>query len=68
MTDDLIDIVELAKRLKVDIRWLNSETRAGHIPHLSTSQKYFYSLSAVKDALAKRAGQNKASSILGRLS
>ena len=61
---DLVNIVELAKRLKVDICWLNTETKAGRIPHLSTSRKYLYSLSAVKDALAKRARQNKPIALL----
>lgn len=59
MKDDLIQVVRLAKKLRVDANWLIEETNAGRIPSISTGRERLYSLSAVKAALAERAGQKQ---------
>lgn len=56
MDSELIPIYRVARLLKVDIRWLAKETKAGRIPHLKTGKKNLYNLDAVRNALVKQAG------------
>lgn len=55
--NDLVNISQLARIMKVSIRWLRQETDAGRIPHLSAGNDTLYNLSVVQDVFAKRAGQ-----------
>jgi len=58
-TDDLVTIAQLARMLKVDIRWLRKETRAGRIPHLSTGRDTLFNPVTVREVLARRAQEIK---------
>ncbi len=55
MNDDLVNIAQLARMLKVSIRWLRQETDANRIPHLAAGSDTLYAPDAVRAVLVKRA-------------
>lgn len=59
MKDELVHISQMARMLKVSVRWLREETDAGRIPHLSAGKDTLYAPDAVRTVLVKRARQGK---------
>lgn len=55
-TRDLMSLHQLALRLKLPREWLREEAHAGRVPCLKVGNRYLFSLRAVEDALAVRAG------------
>jgi excisionase family DNA binding protein len=52
-----IGIAELAARLKLPIRWIKVEARAGRLPHIRVGRLWLFNESAVRSALAVRAAR-----------
>lgn len=50
-----IGIAELARRLKLPIRWLKDEARGGRLPHITVGRRMLFNEQAVRAVLAKRA-------------
>jgi len=57
MNDVLVNIAQLARTLKVSVRWLRKETDAGRIPHIRAGKDTLYAPDAVRAVLIKRARQ-----------
>ena len=57
MINALVDIAQLARTLKVSVRWLRKETDAGRIPHLRVGKDTLYAPDAVRAVLVKRASK-----------
>ena len=55
-TRDLLSLHQLALRLRLPREWLREEADAGRLPCLKVGPRYLFSLRAVEDALAARAG------------
>lgn len=55
--DDLVTIDQLARMLRIPIRWLRQETDADRLPHLDADGMTLFSLAAVRAALLRRAAK-----------
>lgn len=55
----LIGLVPLAIRLRVPVRWLKEQVRAGHLPCLRIGRRWFFDLPTVERALAARAARGE---------
>lgn len=54
-----IGVAELAARLKLPIRWIKVEAKAGRLPHLRVGRRLLFNLDAVNAALARRAAESE---------
>lgn len=61
----LRNIHEIARELGLPLSWLKQQAREGKIPSLRTGKKYWFELSAVKDALAEMAAEGRGSNESG---
>lgn len=52
-----IGVAELAVRLRLPIRWLKSEAKAGCLPHLRVGRRWLFNEDAVRAKLLERAGE-----------
>ena len=57
MEDELVNIGQLSRKLKLSVRWLRAETDANRIPHLQAERDTLYSLETVRKVLLKRAAK-----------
>ena len=55
MTDEVLSLGRMARRLGVTITWLRAEADAGRIPCLRAGTRYLFCPSAVANVLAERA-------------
>jgi len=53
----LLDLRSMARRLRVSMRWLRDEARAGRVPHLPAGARLLFDPAAVEQTLAERARQ-----------
>ncbi len=53
----IVNIVVLAKALRLPVRWLKSEAEAGRIPYLKVGRRFLFNIKAVEWALAERASK-----------
>ena len=53
----LLNLRELASRLKLPMSWLKKEAASGRLPCLRVGQRVLFSFSAVEEALLFRAGE-----------
>jgi hypothetical protein len=53
--DPLINLADLARRLRLPRSWLRSEARAGRLPCLHVGRRQYFSLEAIRQCLADRA-------------
>lgn len=53
----LVDIGQLAARLKLPIRWLKTEAKAGRLPCLRVGRRWFFDALTVDQTLAERASR-----------
>lgn len=51
----LIPLNEMARRLRVTLKWLRGEADAGRIPHLNADGRILVDPKVVEDVLAERA-------------
>lgn len=51
----LMTLTELARRLRVPVRWLRQEADAGRLPHLKAGSQRLFNWVEVERALALRA-------------
>ena len=58
----LLDLRSMARRLRVSMRWLRDEARAGRVPHLPAGARILFEPAAVERTLAERARQTPVSS------
>ena len=54
-TNSLYTVRELATKLRLPVGWLKTEAQASRLPHLKVGRKLWFNLSAVEEALSKRA-------------
>jgi hypothetical protein len=59
MTDALLSLPRMARRLGVTAKWLRAEADAGRVPCLRAGKRYLFAPPAVERSLAKRAAQNQ---------
>lgn len=52
-----IGIAELAARLKLPVRWIKSEAKAGQLPHIRVGRRWLFNEQSVREHLAARAGR-----------
>jgi len=57
MNDELVTIDQLARILRIPIRWLRRETDANRLPHLDADGVSLFNPTAVRNALAERAAR-----------
>jgi len=51
----LVDIAQLAARLRLPIAWIKSEAQAGRLPHLKVGRQWLFEQAAIEAVLADRA-------------
>lgn len=52
-----VDLIEMARRLRVTTKWLRREAEAGNIPHLRADNGFLFNAEVVEELLLQRAGQ-----------
>ena len=52
-----IGIAELAARLKLPIRWIKAEAKAGRLPHIRVGRRWLFNEQSVRKHLGARAGR-----------
>jgi excisionase family DNA binding protein len=52
-----IGVAELAARLRLPIRWIKTEAKAGRLPHIRVGRCWLFNEEAVRAYLAARAGR-----------
>lgn len=58
MTDHSpIGVAELAARLRLPIRWVKTEAKAGRLPHVRVGRRWLFNELAVRAHLAARAAR-----------
>ena len=57
MTDRILTLPRMARRLGVTRTWLKDEARAGRVPSLLAGSQLLFEPEAVENALAQRAAQ-----------
>jgi excisionase family DNA binding protein len=50
-----IGVAELAARLRLPIRWIKAEAKAGRLPHLRVGRRWLFNEAAVRACLHVRA-------------
>jgi len=60
-SNQLVNIHELARTLRLPVAWLQQEADAGRLPVLKVGHRRLFNFSAVKHALAERAAREGAS-------
>ncbi len=55
MQAELLTLTRAARRLGVPARWLRAEADADRVPCLRAGKRYLFELTALTEALAKRA-------------
>ena len=55
----LLNLQELARRLRVSATWLRREADTGRIPHLRAGSQRLFNLEVVERVLADRAAQEE---------
>lgn len=58
MSDLLLSLARMSRKLGVTQQWLRDEADAGRVPHLRAGRRYLFDPSAVETALARRAAQS----------
>jgi excisionase family DNA binding protein len=58
-TSSPIGVAELAARLRLPVRWIKSEAKAGRLPHLRVGRRLLFNLEAVSETLARRAAETQ---------
>ena len=59
MSDDVLSLARMARRLGVTCTWLRSEADAGRVPSLRAGNRYLFSPQAVEAVLAARAANGR---------
>ena len=54
---ELLTDSQMARTLRVNVRWLRSEANAGRIPAVKAERRFLFNREAVERALAQRAAQ-----------
>jgi hypothetical protein len=54
---ELLTDSQLARILRVNVRWLRSEAEAGRIPSVKAERRFLFNRAAVEQVLAERAAQ-----------
>jgi len=54
---ELLTASQMARRLRVQVRWLRDEAEAGRVPSLDVGNTFLFNEQAVTAALAERAKQ-----------
>lgn len=54
---ELLNLGQLARRLRVSQAWLRGEADAGRLPCLKADKRYLFNASAVQEALATKAAR-----------
>lgn len=54
-TNELITLSELARRLRVSMRWLREEAASGRLPSIAAGAQHLFNLRVVERLLAERA-------------
>lgn len=54
---ELLTDSQMARTLRVNVRWLRSEAEAGRIPAVKAERRFLFNREAVERALAQRAAQ-----------
>jgi hypothetical protein len=54
----LLPLSQVARELRVPVKWLRDEALAGRVPHLRAGTQFLFDLEALTDVLAKRARSN----------
>lgn len=57
MTDELLSLPRMARRLGVTVAWLRDEADAERVPCLRAGRRYLFAPAAVSAALAARASE-----------
>lgn len=53
----LLDLRSMARRLRVSMRWLRDEARAGRVPHLAAGRRLLFDAMTVEQVMTARARQ-----------
>jgi len=53
----LLTVGQMARRLRVPVKWLREEAEAGRVPHLKAGRAILFDPEATEAALVKRAKQ-----------
>ena len=59
MSDKLLPIYVVARRLKVSAVWLAGEVQAGRVPALEAGDRYLLNIDAVEKTLLERASKKE---------
>jgi hypothetical protein len=51
----LVTLSQMARRLRVPVRWLRAEAEGGRVPHLKAERVFLFNPQAVEQALVLRA-------------
>lgn len=57
--DDLLSLPRAARAMGVTQAWLREQSDTGHVPHLRAGNRYLYSASALREALAVMASRTR---------
>ena len=57
MTDRVLTLARMARRLGVTQQWLRTEANAGRIPHLRAGRRHLFNPDAVEAAIAEQAAE-----------
>jgi len=55
LNEKLLPAGQMARRLRVTVRWLKAEVDAGRVPAIKAEKRYLFNPDAVIDVLAQRA-------------
>lgn len=59
MSEKVLSLPRMARRLQVTQTWLRSEAKEGRVPCLRAGQRFLFVPEAVEDAIAERAAKGE---------